>query len=78
VGQFESFDIENIDRLNHGMNGVLIAEILIEFTISALIVVGAGSKFDATLHVMDTGLLPGRQLSKAILPVDNFSPATGR
>jgi hypothetical protein len=78
MGHFKALDIENVNRLDHSMDGVLIAEVLIEFAISALIVMGAGSIVNASLHVVQTGLLPGRQFSQAVLPIDNFTPASGR
>ena len=63
VGYFETFYIEDINRLNHGVNRVLVAEILIELTVAALIVMGAGSKLNAFFHVMQTRLLRGGKFS---------------
>ena len=63
VGYLEAFNIEDINRLNHGMHRVLVAEILIELAVAALVVMGAGPKINAPFHVMQTRLLPGGKLS---------------
>jgi hypothetical protein len=60
------------------MHGVLVAEILIEFTIPALIIMGAGSKINPSLHVVHTGLFPGWQLSQTVFPEYNFTSAARR
>jgi hypothetical protein len=44
---------------------------LIEFTVAALIIMGAGPKVDASFHMMQAGLLPGRQVSQSIFPIDD-------
>jgi hypothetical protein len=78
MGQFKPFYVENIDRPHHGMHRILVAEILIEFAIAALVVMGAGSKINAPFHVVQTGLLPGRQLAQAIFPENDPAPPAGR
>ena len=46
-----------------GMHRVLVAEILIELALAALVVMGAGSKINAPFHVMQTGLPAGGKRS---------------
>jgi hypothetical protein len=58
MGYLETLNIKHIHRPNHGVNRVLIAEILIELAIAALIVVGAGSEIDALFHMMQAGTPP--------------------
>jgi len=74
VGHFKTFDTEDIDRPHHGMNGILITEILIEFTIAALIAMGAGAKTNAAFQVVQAGSLPLRKLTESIFP-ENDLPA---
>jgi hypothetical protein len=57
VGYLEALYIEDINRLNHSVHRVLVAEILIELTVAALIVMGAGPKLNASFHVMQARLL---------------------
>jgi len=63
VGYLEAFNVEDINRLNHGMHRVLVAEILVELAVAALVVMGAGPKINTLFHVMQTRLLPGGKLS---------------
>jgi hypothetical protein len=67
----KALDVQDIHRMNHGVHGKLIIEILIEFAIGALIVMGAGAKFNVADHVMQTGLFPGRVFAQFVLPEDN-------
>jgi hypothetical protein len=60
------------------MHRELIAEILIKFAITALVVMGTSSKIDATFHVVQAGLLPGWSLPQAVFPVNDFAPGAGR
>jgi len=53
------------------MHRVLITEILIELTVAALVIMGAGTKFNAAFHMMQAGLFPGRQLPQTILPIND-------
>jgi hypothetical protein len=50
---------------------VLITEILIELTVAALIIMGAGTEFNALFHMVQTGLLPGRQIPQSIFPIND-------
>jgi hypothetical protein len=50
-------------RLNHRVHGKLIIEILIEFAVAALVVMGASAEFNVADHVMQTGLFPGWQFT---------------
>jgi hypothetical protein len=68
LGDFKTFDIEFGDRFDHRMHGKLVIEKLIELTVDAAVIIGAGSKFDATLHGVQTGLFPGRQIPEPVLP----------
>ena len=77
VGYLKALNIEDINRLDHGMYRVLVAEILIELAIAALVVMGTGPKIYAPFHVMQTRTLCGRKLSQAIFPEKNF-PAPAR
>jgi hypothetical protein len=78
MGNLETFNIEHINRSNNSMNRVLVAEILIELTIAALIVVGAGPKINAPFHMMQTGLLPGRQFPQTVFPEIESAPLARR
>jgi hypothetical protein len=71
VRNFKSFDIQDIHRLNHGVNGKLITEILIEFAIGTLVVMGAAAELNVADHMMQAWLLPGRQLTQFVLPENN-------
>ena len=71
MGNFKPFNIQDINRPHHGVHRVLITEILIELTITALVIMGTGTKINATFHMMQAGLLPGRQLSQTILPIND-------
>jgi hypothetical protein len=53
------------------VNGKLITEILIEFAIRAMIVMGAGAKINVTDHMMQAWLFPGGQLTQFVLPENN-------
>ena len=76
MGQLEPLNVKNIDRPHHGVHHVLITEILIEFTVAALIIMGAGTEIDASFHVMQAGLFPGRQIAQSIFPVYDLAAFT--
>jgi hypothetical protein len=53
VWNLNAFDIDEIDGLNRGMNGVLIIEILIKFTIFTSVFSAADFEIDASFHMME-------------------------
>ena len=73
MGQLKPLDIENINRPHHSMHRVLITEILVEFTVAALIIMGAGPEVNTSFHMMQAGLLPGRQVSQSIFPINDIT-----
>ena len=56
VGYLEAFNIEDVNRLNHGMHRVIVLKVLIKVAVAALIGMGAGPETD-----------PGRKIHAGIV-----------
>jgi hypothetical protein len=55
LGYLDTLYVFHSNRFEHRMDRVLILEILVEFTIAAQIVVGAGPESNATFEMMQAG-----------------------
>jgi hypothetical protein len=75
---FKTLNIQNINRLDNGMYGMLIMKVLIKITIPALIIIRTHSKPDTPLHVVQAGPLTQRQFSHLFFPKKYFTPFTLR
>jgi hypothetical protein len=74
LGKIHSLDRKQVHRLHNGMDRELILEKLIEFAVTAMVVVGTGSEVDTALHMVNAGLLPGRAPAKDVLPEHQLFP----
>jgi hypothetical protein len=53
--QLDPLDIVQLHRPDHGVDGELVVEILVEITVAAEVIMGAGPKIDSPLHVVQAG-----------------------
>ena len=58
MGDFNPFDIHEVNRPDHRMDSVLVIKILIKFAISTFVIPVASFKIDASFHMVQAWTFP--------------------
>jgi hypothetical protein len=61
VWDLNTFDIDEVDRSDHSMDGVLIVKILIKFAVSTFVFPVASPEIDAFFHMVKAWAFPWRE-----------------